>query len=63
MANLSPGMHGLLPIHQNREIIIFITNYVNIIIITAVIIMVIIIFINKKFNYCLNDNEYRILSK
>ena len=56
-------MHGLLPVHQNGEIIIFITNYVNVIIIIVVIIMVIIIFINKKFNYCLNDNEYRILAK
>ena len=27
MADLSPGMHRLLPVHQNREIIVFIMNY------------------------------------
>ena len=45
-------MHGLLPDHQNQEIIIFIMNDVNVIIIIVIIIMVIIIFINKKLNYC-----------
>ena len=27
VADLSPGMHGLLPDRQNREIIVFIMNY------------------------------------
>ena len=46
VADLSLGMHRLLPVCQNREIIVFIMNYVNVII--FVNIMVIIIFVESK---------------